>query len=109
MTDNDPVTHMILNGIVEPAGIDLETGEMLYTFTEKLAQFSPPLHKNLLNYVHREIMYLWENGFVEMDVTSSNPTVRLTEKALDSAKISELPAEQLRNLKEIIKLSQKED
>lgn len=108
MTD-DPLTNMILNGAVEVAGLDLETGEMLYTFTEKLAQFSPPLHKRLLNYVHGEIMYLWENGFVEMDVTSNNPTVRLTEKALDSAKTSELPPEQLRNLKEIIRLAQQED
>ncbi len=30
MTD-DPIANMILNGAVEPAGVDLETGEMLYT------------------------------------------------------------------------------
>lgn len=108
MTD-DPISDMILSGAVEVAGLDLETGEMLYTFTDKLAQFSPPLHRHVLNYVHREIMYLWENGFVEMDVTSSNPTVRLTEKALDSAKTKDLPPEQLRSLKEIIRLAQKED
>ena len=106
--DDNILQSMILNGVVEPAGMDLSSGEMLYTFTEKLAQFSPPLHKKLLNYVHSEIMFLWENGFIKMDVTENNPTVRLTERAFDVAQTNKLSSEQLLNLKQIISLMSKE-
>lgn len=107
--DKNIIESMILNGIVEFAGIDMSNNEMLYTFTEKLAQFSPPLHTRFLNYVHSEIMFLWENGFIEMDVTSNNPIVRLTEKAFDSAQTNKLNRDQLLNLKQIIKLMSKEE
>ncbi len=96
--------NLILNGAVEVVGIDLETNEPLYTFTDKLAQFSPALHKDMSNYFYKEMMFLWENGFIEMDVTELNPTVRLTEKALDETKTRSLKREQWYSLKEIIRL-----
>ena len=95
---------LILNGAVEVVGIDLETSEPLYTFTDKLAQFSPTLHKDMSNYFYKEMMFLWENGFIEMDITESNPTVRLTEKALDETKTRSLKRDQWYSLKEIIRL-----
>jgi hypothetical protein len=106
--DKNILESMILNGTVEPAGMDMNSGEMLYTFTEKLAQFSPPLHKRLMNYVHSEIMFLWQNGFLEIDLTDDSPTVRLTEKAFSAAHTDTLNAEQLLNLKQIIGLMSKE-
>ncbi len=96
--------NLILNGAVEVVGIDIETNEPLYTFTDKLAQFSPALHKDMSNYFYKEMMFLWENGFIEMDVTELNPTVRLTEKALDETKTRSLKREQWYSLKEIIRL-----
>lgn len=102
MYEDNILNDLILNGAVEIAGLDIETGEPLYTFTEKLAQFSPPLHRALTNYIHSEIMFLWENGFLEMDVTESNPKVRLTEKALDESKRNSLGPEHLASLKDIM-------
>lgn len=96
--------QLILNGAVEVVGLDLETNEPLYTFTDKLAQFSPALHKDMSNYFYKEMMFLWENGFIEMNITEANPTVRLTEKALDETKTRSLKREQWYSLKEIIRL-----
>ncbi len=101
--DDEIFQKMILEGAIEVAGMDMETGEMLYTFTDKLAQFSPPMHQSYMSYIHSEIMFLWENGFLEMDVTEANPTVRLTEKVFDEAKIDGLSPERFANLKEIIR------
>jgi hypothetical protein len=98
------IEELILNGALEVSGIDMETGEVLYTFTDKLAQFSPPLHEDMTNYFHSEMMFLWENGFIDMDITSDNPMVRLTKKALDESKLLGLGKDQLFSLKEIIRI-----
>lgn len=100
--------QLILNGAVEVVGIDLETSEPLYTFTDKLRDFAPALHNDMSNYFYKEMMFLWENGFIEMDVTAENPVVRLTEKALDEAQTKSLERDQLYSLKEIIRLMSQE-
>lgn len=100
--DDNIVNKLILSGVVEVAGLDMDTGEPLYTFTDKLAQFSPPLHHSLTNYIHSEIMFLWENGFLEMDVAEKDPKVRLTEKAFDESQTQSLSKEHLMSLKQII-------
>ncbi len=102
--NDSPIDRLILSGAVEVAGVDMETGEFLYTFTEKLAQFSPPLHRRITNYIHNELMFLWENGFIEMDIAHHNPTVRLTEKALDETKTRSLSPDKLASLKEVISI-----
>jgi hypothetical protein len=102
--EDEFLEQLILNGAVEVVGLDLETNEPLYTFTDKLAQFSPALHQNMSNYFYKEMMFLWENGFIEMDITEKNPTVRLTEKALDETKTRSLEKDQWYSLKEIIRL-----
>ena len=53
------IDDLILSGALEPAGIDPESGEMLYNFTDKLKDVSPLLHQEVniliimffLNYV----------------------------------------------------------
>lgn len=100
--EDDIVETLILNGAIEVAGLDMETGDALYTFTDKLSQFSPALHRELNNYFYSEIMFLWENGFVDMDITSEEPSVSLTEKALDEAVLRSLDKEHLISLKGII-------
>jgi hypothetical protein len=100
--EDDIIDSLILNGAVEVAGLDIETGDALYTFTDKLSQFSPALHRELNNYFYSEIMFLWENGFLDMDITSDEPSVSLTEKALDEAMTRSLDKEHLISLKGII-------
>ena len=97
------IEDLILKGALEVAGIDLETGEPLYTFTEKLKDIDPALHQEAFNFFSGEALKLWEKGFLDMDVTTENPIVRLTEKALDEIEILKLDKDKQFTLKQIKK------
>lgn len=101
MQVNDDFDKLILSGALEPAGIDPDTGEMLYNFTKKLEKISPVLHREIQNMFSTHIMTLWEKEIVEMDITEENPLVKLTEKAFDYNVIKDLDEEVLYTLKEI--------
>lgn len=91
--------ELILSGAVEFAGIDSETGEMLYNFSKNLENLNPTLYASFLKDIEAQIYLFWEKGFLSMNITESNPTVSLTEKALDQFAIDrELDPEQRRGL-----------
>jgi len=92
---------LVLSGVVEPAAIDPDTGEMLYTFSKDLEQTNPELHKLVLDNFISSAMKLWELGFLNMDITLSNPMVSLTDRAFDKNKINELDEDMQNSLKEI--------
>jgi hypothetical protein len=96
--------NLILSGALEPAGLDIETGEFLYTFTNKLEAVSPMLHNEMTNYFHQEMMSLWQLGFINMDITDDNPTVSLNPKAFDEDAIKSLTKDQVYSLKEILRI-----
>ena len=102
--EDDAIDQLILSGALEVAGIDIETGEPMYNFTEKLIDVSPELHDEVSTYFSRETMSLWSNGFLSMDVTEKNPIVTLTKKALDSEEVLKLSKESQRTLQEIIRV-----
>jgi hypothetical protein len=104
MYEFDEIDKLILNGGLEVAGIDIETGEPLYNFTEKLLEVNPELHKEILEYFSHETMSLWSEGFLDMDVTEKNPMVSLTPKALDEEEIKKLTKDKQYTLKEIIRV-----
>lgn len=81
--EDEEIERLILAGALEPVGIDEETGEFLYNFTDKLAKVNPKLQKELVLHFYNETMYLWSNGFLDMDVTFSNPVISLGPKASD--------------------------
>ena len=87
---NDIIEKMVLEGVLEISGIDSNTGEFLYSFTNKLKDIYPQLHTEMQNSVSRDMMFLWENNFVTMDVTENNPVVTLTEKAFIKEEIEKL-------------------
>lgn len=94
--------NLILQGAVEVSGMDMETGEMLYNFTDKLADVMPDLYNEHMNSVNSEIMYFWQHGFLSMnDITEKNPIIRLTNKAFDDVEILKLPKNRLSSLNEI--------
>jgi hypothetical protein len=94
--------NLILQGAVEVSGMDMETGEMLYNFTDKLADVMPDLYNEHMNSVNSEIMYFWQHGFLSMnDITEKNPIIRLTNKAFDNVEILKLPKNRLSSLNEI--------
>lgn len=102
--EDDAIDQLILSGALEVAGIDINTGEPVYNFTEKLIEVSPELHKEVSLYFSRETMSLWSQGFLDMDVTEKNPLVTLTAKALDPEEVSKLSKESQMTLNEIVRI-----
>ena len=97
------IEELILKGALEVAGIDLETGEPLYNFTEKLKDVDPELHQETFNFFSGEALKLWEKGFLDMDITAENPIVRLTEKALNEIEVLKLEKDKQFTLNQIKK------
>lgn len=94
--EEEYIEHLILNGAVEASGLDSETGEFLYRFTDKLKEVDPDLYKSYLASVHQDVMYFFERGFLDMsDITSSNPIIKLTDKAFDREALKSLTDEEL--------------
>lgn len=104
----DFLESLILSGAVEVAGIDSETGEMLYAFTPKLAEIYPHLARAADEHFHSQMMALWVKEVISMDVSSSNPTVRLTEKAFDEGVLSQLTQMERETLSMIMQALKKE-
>lgn len=98
------IEKLILDGAIEFAGVESDTGEILYNFTPKLKEIMPDLYNIHLNQVNSEIMNLWEMGFLNIDLTSDSPVVTINEKALDINEISKLSKEQKWSLEEIKRL-----
>lgn len=101
MQEPSDFDKLVLSGIVEPAALDPDTGEMLYTFNKDLDKINPELHKLVLSNFVDSAMKLWQLGFLDMDVTSANPMVSLTRRAFDKNKIDELDEDMQFSLKEI--------
>lgn len=101
---NDEIDNLILNGAIEVAGVDPETGELLYTFTDKLKTVHPELHKESQNMINNQIMMLWEKGFVNIDLLAENPIVTPTIKAFDENEINKLSKSDAYTLKEVLRI-----
>lgn len=102
--ESNIIDNLILNGALEAAGIDIETGEMLYNFTEKLKDVDPLMHDEFQRYFSSETMALWEHGFIDMDLTLDEPIVSLTQKAFDTNEVMRLEKNHQYTLKEIIRI-----
>lgn len=88
--EKEIIEHLVVSGALQMAGVDTETGEILYQFTDKLKDVMPELYDEHLNYVNSELMRLWEMGFVNMDLMSDNPIVTLAPKAFDDEQVKNL-------------------
>jgi hypothetical protein len=102
-SEEEFIDNLILNGALEVVGVQGETGELLYGFTDKLIQIDPKLHAKFVDHFYEDMMSLWQNGFITMDVTEINPMVNLTEKAFDQISVSELDQNQRHTLASLIK------
>jgi hypothetical protein len=100
----DKIEDLILSGALEVAGMDMDTGDMLYNFTDKLKEINPDLYEDMSNYISTETMALWVEGFLDINITEKNPMVRLTDKAFDDSEVSKLSKEKQYTLKEIIRI-----
>lgn len=95
---NQIIEDLILQGAVEIAALDMETGEPMYGFTDKIKEVSPELAAGIEELFHMHVMALWELGFLDMNPTESNPVVRLTAFADDEKAISSLGEDLRRTL-----------
>ncbi len=80
---------LIENGAIEYAGLN-EDGEPVYNFTEKLKDINPDLFDIHQTQLNREVMFLWEQGFITVDLLQDNPDVGLTEKSFDEESVAML-------------------
>lgn len=100
--DDEILNGLILDGLVEVAAMDMETGEMLYAFTEKAKEEVPDLFRQAEDFFNQLIMFFWEQGFISMDIGSENPVVSITEKALDPTEVAKLSKENQQALRIIL-------
>jgi hypothetical protein len=100
--EEEMLESLILQGYVEPAGIDTTTGEMLYAFTELARSDMPDLEKRFEEEFHKNIMFFWQSGVLDMNIYEENPVIRVNSSALTQDFIDSLPAERKQALKVII-------
>ena len=96
------IDELILEGGIEVASLS-ESGDFLYKFTDKLKDLDPDLYANIIQIMYKEVIFLWERGFISMDITSRDPKVTLTDKASDLEEINRLPESTRLNLVAIIR------
>jgi hypothetical protein len=93
----DPIDQtieaLILSGAVEAVGVDPKTNEPLYKFNSSIEKIMPELYQEHLNEVNHDIMALWEEGFLDIDLLSDDPLVTLTDKAFNDDEIEKIPIE----------------
>jgi hypothetical protein len=92
---------LILNGAIEVVGVDPISGEFLYSMTEKMIDIMPEVYQEHLNQVNNQIMNLWQDGFLEVDLLDPNPMVTLTKKAFNLEELKKMDSESLECLNEI--------
>jgi hypothetical protein len=102
--DQEIINQLILSGGLQVAGVDSQTGEFLYQFTPKLKEISPALYDEHVNHVNKELMGLWEKGFLNINFMDDNPIVILTPKALDESELAKLSKEDRWSIEEIKRL-----
>ena len=98
------IEALILSGALEVSGIDSKTQEPLYSFNAKIQKIMPELYREHLNEVNRNIMILWEKGFLDVNLLEADPLVTLTNKAFDDIEIEKISREEQISLIEIKRL-----
>lgn len=104
MNEDELFSDLIALGAVKFMGYDPKTNEKMYSFTPRIKDLMPEIYKEHLNSVNKEVMKLWEKGFVDLDLLSEDPLISLTEKALDDFEISKLSASEQWSLNEIMRV-----
>ncbi len=104
MDEFDAVDNLILNGGLEFAGRDTETGEPLYRTTDRLKDLDSKLSEEISLYFSDMTLKLWEKGFIDMDVTDRDPMVTLGPKSFNPDSIKSLEKNERVVIEEIIRV-----
>jgi hypothetical protein len=103
-TDGEMINKLILDGGLEVAAVDNDSGELLYSFTPKIKEIMPELYKEHMHDVNSQVMNLWEKGFLNLDLFEKDPIITITPKALNKEDIEGLSKQERWSLFEIIRL-----
>ena len=101
------IDNLILDGGLEVSAMDEYTGELLYSFTPKIKEIMPELYKEHMHDVNSQVMNLWEKGFINLDLFTTDPVITLTIKALDKEEVKTLSKQERWSLFEIVRLLQR--
>lgn len=102
--EDELIKNLILQGALEVAGVDSSTGEFLYTITPKMKEVMPDMYEDHITTTNREILNLWEKGYLNIDFLSNEPIVTVSEKGKDKKQISKLSNQEIWALEEIKRL-----
>jgi hypothetical protein len=105
--EDELIKNLILQGALEVAGVDSETGELLYGVTSTMKEIMPDLYEDHLKEVNRGLLNLWEKGYVNIDFLLPDPIVTVSEKGLDKNEISKLTKTEIWALEEVKRLLQR--
>lgn len=99
----DMLDKLILDGSVEVAGLDIESGNFVYNFTPKLQENNPELFQSVMSVFYSIVLQLWERGYVDIDLEDEDPMVTLTPKGESLEDIEQLDKMQKEVLQSIVK------
>jgi hypothetical protein len=102
--EDELIKNLILEGALEVAGVDSETNELLYTITPKMQEFMPEMYEDHITQVNRDILNLWEKGYVDIDLLSPNPIVTISEKGNNKEEIAKLSKQEIWAFEELKRL-----
>jgi hypothetical protein len=102
--EDDLINNLILQGALEVAGLDSETGEFLYAVTPKLQDVMPDMYEDHLKVVNKDLLNLWEKGYLDIDFFLADPIVTISKKGLDKNEISKLTKPEIWALEEVKRL-----
>jgi hypothetical protein len=102
--EQDSIDYLLLNGGLEVVGLDSDSGEFLYAFTPKIKDLMPELYQEHISDVNKNVLKLWEMGYLEIDFMQEDPVITIGAKALDSLEMSKLSKDDQWHLNEIKRL-----
>jgi hypothetical protein len=102
--EQDSIDYLLLNGGLEVVGLDSDSGEFLYAFTPKIKDLMPELYEEHISDVNKNVLKLWEMGYLEIDFMQEDPVITVGVKALDPLEMSKLSKDDQWHLNEIKRL-----
>jgi hypothetical protein len=100
----DIIDALILNGALEVSAIDSETGQFVYTVTEKMAELAPEIYEEINNQIYRDVMNLWQKGLLMVNIMSDSPEVSPSEHGLDRANWTNLSDSEYSTMNTVMRL-----
>jgi len=102
--EQDAIDYLILNGGLEVVGLDSDSKEFLYAFTPKIKELMPELYEEHISDVNKNVLKLWEMGYLEIDFMQEDPVITMGAKAFDLKEVSKLSKDDQWHLNEIKRL-----